>query len=227
MVALVAGTPLALTTTGSTGTTTSSSINTTGCSLLIFAVGAAGSSACYTVSDSKGNTWSALTPQDESFLYSAVYYCINPVVGSGHTFSIDVTTACYPSCAIAGFSGTAGLQSQTGAIITSMSTLSCGSVTPGVGGSLIITCLAYYSESGGTYSIDSGLTITNQSPFTSGLYYGSALAFLVQGTAGAIDPTWTFANSAADAATVIAVFNPAPIPVCALTRSLPPQIWDS
>ena len=74
---------IAHTATGSAGTT--SGINTTGANLIVVTVAYDTQSG---VSDSNGNTWTALTAQSGSQDGNArMYYCFNPTVGAGHTFT--------------------------------------------------------------------------------------------------------------------------------------------
>jgi hypothetical protein len=62
-------------------------------------------------------------------------------------------------------------------------------MTPATNGELIIA--SFYQPPGSTYNtmtIDSGFTILGQNTTTN---EGAASAYLVQGTAGAIAPTWS------------------------------------
>lgn len=72
-----------------TSPTTTSGINTTGASLII--VGAAcASGQSYTVTDNKSNTYTGRTVYTGGSVTEAqLFYCINPTVGSGHTFSLS------------------------------------------------------------------------------------------------------------------------------------------
>jgi hypothetical protein len=57
-----------------------------------------------------------------------------------------------------------------------------------------------------TLTIDTGFTISDQVAHSPGNYYGSGLGYLVQGSAGAINPTWTISGAATAAGAVIASF---------------------
>ena len=66
--------------------TASSAINTTGANLLIMTTVHNDASA-ETVSDSLGNTWTALTPKNQfAAVQTTIYYAKNPTVGSSQTF---------------------------------------------------------------------------------------------------------------------------------------------
>ncbi len=73
------------------GDTTGTPIDTTGANLLIFGVSYLDGSAP-TISDSKSNTWTALTATLPSTSGDIrIYYAKNPTVGAGHTFSATGT----------------------------------------------------------------------------------------------------------------------------------------
>ena len=81
--------------TGKAGTqngVTSNAIDTTGANLIVLAVsyygGLGNTLIAGEVSDSKGNTWTALTNRGSNNAGNVrLFYCSNPTVGSGHTFT--------------------------------------------------------------------------------------------------------------------------------------------
>ena len=71
-----------------------SGVDTTGAKLLVIVANVYGTNPTITASDSKGNTWQSLTRRDSTGssadkMYCRLFYCINPVVGSGHTFTVS------------------------------------------------------------------------------------------------------------------------------------------
>ncbi len=67
-------------------TITSGAITTTGANLIVVNVGSYSVNPA-TFGDSKSNIWTALTLQSvTSGVQTRLYYCVNPTVGSGHTF---------------------------------------------------------------------------------------------------------------------------------------------
>jgi len=213
-------------TSATSGTFTSAAINTTGATLLVMTVVCYGGNfAGVSVSDSKGNTWTGLTKQSNATgAYTRLYYVnsATPTVGTSHTFSIVITSQNYPAGQVAAFSGVLATTTpiQNGHAQTTASTNLPGSVTSVTNGSLIISGLGADGTGISAYAIDSGFTITDFNLNVAGTYWGSALAYLIQGTAGAISPTWTFTGTVVDTSTTIAVF--APIVVAAQT---PYQPW--
>lgn len=169
------------------GTTTG--INTTGANLLVVVVGSGGAGTSF--SDSYSNTWSTADSNATTDGSAALYYCYNPTVGTGHTFSLGIG---YGGVCFAAFSGSASspldqhLASNTSDL--SVLTYQPGSVTPTTAGQLIISGLSI-GKTSTAISIDSGFTIIDTAQGTSGSTYGASLAYLVQTTAAAANPTWT------------------------------------
>jgi hypothetical protein len=195
---------------GNTNTsTTSTSINTTGATLLVMSIGQyiAIEETAPVPSDSYGNTWTLAVRYDNppngatENQAEYLFYAANPTVGTGHTFTTTVSQG-YTSQQVAAFSGivtsspldqTSGVYSGT----TGGGTLQPGSLTPSQNDCLIITNEGNFSGgTGATASVNLGFTITNQDISTYGSFCGSALAYLVQATAAAINPTWTLSTTA-------------------------------
>ncbi len=180
-------------------TGTSAGIDTTGATLLVIVQSAV--SGMSAPSDSKGNTWTKLTEQGGSGV-TAIYYAANPTVGTGHTFTQGGTAG---SLAVAAFSGAltvAPFDQQSGAAWDGSSPDAAGSVTPSENNELVI------AGAGSSFtgpSIDGGFTIAQYTDFVGGTNYGSALAYLIQTTATAANPSWTTTGGCA--------------PVCATFKS--------
>jgi len=186
------------------GSSTTSNIDTTGAKIIIVAVGTYTLWQPSALVDSFSNTWTKLTvtPPDDNRL--VFYYCINPIVGSGHNFTptLAPNPTDYSFIGVLAFScgTTPTFHSENGAVsVTSQP----GAVTPAVNGSLVVSA---------TYRYSSGPSPTCNLGFT---YYGVAysgsigaggIGYLVQVTAAAINPTWN--TSTQSFATNIADFAP-------------------
>lgn len=178
---------------------TTAAIDTTGATLLVVCVGHLGA---VTVSDSKGNTWTALTQGSRG----RIYYVQNPTVGSGHTFSVT-SVGSAPAIAAAAYSNTrftGVLDKDSKGDVTGSATAQPGSVTPDTGAELLILLGA--SETN-ISSVDSGFTIRENVGYVAGQHFSVALADLIQGAPAAINPTVTFAG-ATDGCATIATFRP-------------------
>lgn len=187
-------------------TVTTSAINTTGANLIVVAICTVNNLTGATVTDSKSNTWSSSLTAVSGGNLIQIFYLYSPTVGSGHTFTFTTSGGpTTPSIAVAAFSGTLSpFDQQMGATQTgAISTFQAGSITPTANNELIIAQASNYSTS--TVSINDGFTITDS---VSPLYNtGNTLAYLVQTTAAAINPTWTYGTAQTYASAKIASFK--------------------
>lgn len=183
------------------GTTTA--INTTGANLIVLALGWYVGSATATVSDSKGNTWIALTDVSGGFSKHQIYYAKNATVGTGHTFTISMSTSAWPGAfvyAISGADTTAPFDVQNSfANVLSSGPISIA-VTPTINGSFIVTGLRTGNATTSTVSIDLSFILTKNT--------GGAAAYIIQTTAATINPTWNYSGGNQGAAITIASFKP-------------------
>jgi hypothetical protein len=151
-------------------------------------------------STTTGNTWALAKDQSTGSVNCAIWYSANPVVGASHQFRC---VGNYPGFFVAAFSGvaTSGPLDQANGNGVVGVTIQSGSVTPSTANQLIVSLVAI-NVAEANFSIDWGFTTTD-----SGGLYG-AMAYLVQGTAAAINPAWTLpASSSCQAA--IATFKAA------------------
>lgn len=192
-------------------TVTTGSIDTTGATLLVMGI-SMDSGGTPSVSDSKGNTWTALTASTSGSTRSVIYYVANPTVGTGHTFT-NAGNQNYSTIYVAAFSGvitTSPFDQQNGATGTGASTLVAGSVTPSENNELVVTHLAF-NAAGTPISINSSfIETTSERDFGSGNNYGGCMAYIVQTTAGAAAPTWTRGTGTGAMASRSATFKAAP-----------------
>lgn len=197
---------------------TSSGLTTTGADLLVVVCGYNPGGTVGNLTDSKGNTWTGLTAQTGiSYEGARIFYAWNTgaKVGAGHTFTFGGTGS-DPTICVSAWSGSQTAsdpfdqQNGAGATATSLAT---GSITPSVANALVISGLGHDIVSG-TISLTGGFTYTN----TNGtdLAYaigannlGSSLAYLIQTSAAAANPTWTCPGGNDGMSALIASFKPA------------------
>lgn len=181
---------------------TTASYDTTGASLIVIST-----SILFTLgvtpTDSKGNTWTPLTSYGNATgnVVQKLYYCVNPTVGTGHTFSL-ATIGGLPSLAVLAFS--------TGSILdpgmdagfsptTAVTSVQPGSLTPSKVNSLMVTGLTYGTSGGAISSlvIDSGFVSPAQAFVARSISnLGTGLTYLIETTAVAKNPTWSWTSSA-------------------------------
>jgi hypothetical protein len=181
-----------------TGTATTSAVNTSGAALIVVSI--SWFAGTPTLSDSAGNTWTALTTYGDtgnSADYCKLYYCVNPATSASHTFSVHSTATGYPVICVQAFSyssGTPSLDAATGfnGTGTNTTTLQPGSLTPAGNNELLVTAATW-----NTHAITStgvaGYTITNQAEQGSNGISGG-LAYLIQSTGSAVNPTWSMSG---------------------------------
>lgn len=184
---------------------TTSAINTTGANLFVVAA------VCYNqtpvATDSSSNSWSSAVNTSVTSEQISILYVYAPTTSTSHTFTQSACTDSHLQ--VQAWSGAIPSpldQTNSHVSATSVSSLQPGSVTPSQSGELIVSALMWANVAGAA-SIDSGFTISDQGPWQSGVGQGGAEAYLVQGIAAAVNPTWTTPPSAAVAAAVIATFK--------------------
>jgi hypothetical protein len=192
------GPPALITHTGTGGGingVTSSSINTTGANLLVVAVSwYSGITANGTISDSKSNTWSALTESTSTSnnVSCQLFYCYGATVGSGHTFTYNGTSI-YASICVEAFSNVAAspFDHENGAGSANATTIQPGSITPSQAHSIIVSAFSFGANSSGTISVDSSLTITDTAAYVTATSEGLSMSYNILSSASATNPTWT------------------------------------
>lgn len=183
------------------GSVTSSAIDTTGSDLVIIAHAFDVATSPGALSDNKSNTWTVLTTATvPGSMKVRLWYCQAPTVGTGHTFTIPFVGVSYPAIAVVAFSGSVAspFDAQNGSNAAA-STVQPGTITPALNNELVIASLGL--KNGAAPSIDGGFTITD-SATTGANNWGVALAYLVQTTAAAANPTWTSTGSNGLATTI-------------------------
>ncbi len=185
-------------------------VDTTGANLLV-ALGVADASKPSSITDSKGNTWVGLTERAYAGFghLTRLFYCLNPTVGTGHTFTNTVSSAANLSIAVAAYSGvktTTAFDAENGASANGTS-VATGNVTPTENGELIITGTGVYTSPNAP-TVDAGFTLRQSAAYvTNSLAIG--LADKIQTTAAATGATWS-TTSSEYFTSAIATFKAAP-----------------
>jgi hypothetical protein len=210
-------TVIATTAAGSTDSgmsVTTSPLDTTGATGIILVVSSYGVGAPgYTIADNKSNG----APIDPSLFHTTgsasvrLWYYLAPTVGANHTFTVTCSpSAEYPWIAVLAVSGlklTTPLDqsAQNGAAAASVQP---GSVTPTEANELLVTGLGFYNVS--LPAIDSSFTLSQSATGGSGQYFPGGMAYKIQTTAGAENPTWSWTGGSTEAAALIATFKAEP-----------------
>lgn len=186
---------------------TTSSIDTTGANLIIIAQ-TASDATLPTPTDNKSNTYTKLASHTTGGVTNAFYYVSAPTVGTGHTFSSNSGTDHFQGIAVAAFSGaktSSPFDLESGNTTPSAESLSPGVITPSENKELVVYSLGDSFTSAVTTN-DGTITILQQLPFVAATAFGIALAYKIQSTAAATNPTWSW-TGAARAETSLATFK--------------------
>lgn len=176
-------------------------LDTTGATLLVIAgmYYGTGSTGGY---DSNGNTWIQAINNNGAM----IFYCLNPVVGSNHTFTINA--GYYPAIVVMAFKGYNPQPGQTVATTGNGASIQLPAISPVTPSTLLVVCQMF--NDGGIYavSVDPGFTIVQNVPV--GSTQGGVAAYLATPQSSSIAPLITLNSPAASVTGAVAMaFNPA------------------
>jgi hypothetical protein len=205
------GTSVSVTAGGANGPTTTAAITTTGATMIELTVSwYTGASGYPTVSDNKGNAYTALGVIVGVGASLRKFYTVSPTVGTGHTFTVNHTggyavlwARTYSGAAIQ-FDSAAVPSGSIGTTHPSAQTFNSGSLTPSANGALITSALTHLPSISGLAVTGGSIALVGQENFASGQNVGSAIADFVQTTAAAINPLWSWTTNAQVALTTVA-----------------------
>ena len=191
-IAVLAGTGVGA---GSTdrNTVTTAAVDTTGADLIVAVVSDFGTTRA-TFSDSKGNAWTPLpTTQLGTSAACRIFWTRPTSIGSGHTFTATQTNS-FPSINVLAFSGgaTSPVDQQNGATFSAVTSAQPGSITPTENNELVVSALT--SDNQALSLSASGMTVSSNVTQTTNCERG-ALAYVIQTTATAVNPTWSWTLS--------------------------------
>jgi len=191
-------------TSGSLDTCTTGSANMTGVNLLVACVGWGGTGTP-AISDTSSNSYTGRTSQADTFGVSVKCYdAQGATVTSSMTFTVTTTGSQAPSLIVMGFSGaltSSGFDQTNGSSPGSgVTSVQPGSITPSVNGEVLIDAQTLTDGAQASISIDSGFSTPETVSFSGGNHYGVSMAYFIQSTAAAINPTesWTTSANAAN-----------------------------
>ncbi len=165
------------------------------------------------VSDSKGNTWTALTTSSTGVSGAGLlHYAQNPTVGTGHTFTVTLTGS-GAVIAVEAFSGTITSSvfdaEGPGDVQPTIASQSFpGPMTTTADNELAVTGLSWEVDAGteNAPSINESYIITDSIPAGAG--YGIALAYKIIGTSGTVtDPAWSYGFNGRNVSSIAEFFS--------------------
>lgn len=182
---------------------TTGSLDTSGANLLVASVAWFPGGGIPTLTDSKGNTWTELTTSTGGNRGNKIVYTVPSSVGAGHTFS-EAQNGVFASIIVAAFNGSQAIPAdvENGALGTGTAAVS-GTITPGINNELVVATVGFDGSGGSISSINGSFNLSGQEiAYGSGSHDGCGLAYLIQTTAAAANPTWTINVSVAWAARI-------------------------
>jgi hypothetical protein len=193
---------------GSNGGTTTS-INTSTANLIVAEVASYYPSAEPTFSDNKGNTWILLTRHFDSSLISSnrIYYCINPTVGSGHTFTLSGASS-FSNMNVMAFNNTITptYHAENGSSdIGNLNYIHTGAVTNSLANALVIVGFSALNSGVPPITIDSGI-IQVDSFYNGGFYISGTGGYKILSSITTINPRFDW-NNQTYVSTSIALFQ--------------------
>lgn len=186
---------------------TSGLINSTGATLGVIVIGyyVGGTPS---VSDSKGNTWTPRTAYSGTGEPAIrIYYSALTSVGASHTFTVS-GSGIYAAICASVFSGGTVYGQESGSTANA-ATKQPGSITPAENNELLISGVISNdgTESQPTFGVDGGFAKTHNQLYFSSNCYAVAMGYLIQTTAAAANPTWSWGGGAHDVAANMATFK--------------------
>lgn len=175
-------------------------MDTTGADGIVVALSSYSANPATGVTDNKSNTYTGLTAiAGGGGVYMQMFYCAAPTVGASHDFSS--TGGQFKSIAVIALAGTHAVSFYDGTESTAAAT-QAGSITPSEDDCITIAGVSIQDASGSGYSIDGGYTLAEILPLSFGVYFGVGLAYLIQTSAAATNPTWTLPGGGGVAAAI-------------------------
>lgn len=198
--------------TGDTDGAMTGNIDTSGADLIVLGVASYVGNSAPTISDSKTNTWTALTKQSTGSGGSIqLYYVQAPTVGTGHNFTTSGAGS-YSGVVVAAFSGSQAspFDVEQGATTGSVTSIAPGSITPTTTTTLMLCGVQtnLNTDFGSAATIDSSFVITDRVSSVPALSYAFGLAYKIKTDANAENPTWSW-TSTYEATCRIAAFKAA------------------
>jgi hypothetical protein len=195
---------------------TSSTLNTTGASLLVAVVHAQATAApTPSITDNQSNTYTLATQTTYTDgVWMSLYYSSNPITALSHTatFSDSSSNTYWPAISFSAYSNVLTSSSpldhtNNNLVFNNSGVLDIqpGAITPGVSGELIIAARNDYQGSAG-FSVDSSFSVLDSD--ANGLLY---VAYLANSGTSAVNPKLSVTTShEAEVGAVIASFKKAP-----------------
>lgn len=160
----------------------------------LFVAAACATNTPLAISDNAGNTWTPLSMVSPGSDRLQVYYVFNPFTSNAHTFTLNGFG--YNALSVVAFSGGMRIFDQQSAGAGGSSPpIGGGVITPVQNKELIISACGLHAGSATFSSVGSGFVLPSAAIMNPSGVEGVAMAYLLQGSAAAVNPVWTIGGS--------------------------------
>lgn len=193
---------------GGTSGGTSDPVDTSGADLIVFSTSYFESIT--PIEDSYDNDWTLGVNQHDDYGV-AIYYCLKPTVGPGHTFT---TASGFSAGSVSAFSGVSSVGSAVGTRLldNTFSSVQPGAISVSAGTLLVGSIANNAAPTDDSVEVDSGFILTDQQPFSSGVNFSNAMAYGIAAETGSVNPTFSWSGGAAEVMAGMLSFMPAATP---------------
>lgn len=180
---------------------------TTGANVIVVGVTDYVPTVISTVTDNKGNTYTrGVFNNGLGNIRTAIYYCINPTVGTGHTFTYGGGGGSYfASIFVTAFTklnvSSVGASNNN---TTSGTTMSAGILTTTSADELIVSVVGSDTAVLPT-SISDNFTITNSIALAAAVNFTGGFSYLSSEIIRSVNPTWTFPTTSNKSACILSI----------------------
>lgn len=180
-----------------TVSTPSLAFNGLGCNVILIGIAAGIDGTNPIPTDTNSNTYTKIGTNTHSGVQNInLYVCFNPVVSINMVFTYTTSINTFPSIAVIGLSdllnGTVDQTSGSANVSNPPNPNTPGSITPSIDNEIWISLAMDVAGVSGTgISVSIG-TIAYSAGTITAQAYGIGMAYLVQTTAAAVNPSWTF-----------------------------------
>lgn len=179
---------------------TTTAIDTVGASLIVACIADYGGATASVLTDSAGNIWTVDTERIQAAGGRIrIAWVAGPTTSATHTFTATQTGS-FPALAVRVFAGTHATPSDaagTGANTPlGTTTAQPGSITPSEDNELVVVCTATSNSSvAAVPTINGGFSTPDAIAFVPSVNIGVGLSYLIQTTAAAANPLWTWTTN--------------------------------
>ena len=176
--------------------TVSATVNTTGATMIVVQGGDSGTSFV-ALSDTAANTFTTIRTDTYPTIPTRLtaYYVTNPITSGSDVFTFTSSVG-QPSICVSAWTGngTYPVDVQSGANGSFSTSANPGSITPTGNNEMVLTSVVPKND-GSSPTVSAGFSVIGALASSPGNSVSMAMAYKIQATPSALNPTWSFATS--------------------------------